>query len=86
MPFPFPFNNPEIKDFYKLANGYQIPIPDRKYITHGPLYDQDGSTIIIPKVRLFFLDRKGVRIVLTLILLTSATVALCTNLFGLGSK
>ena len=80
MPFQFPFNNPEIRGIYKITNGYRIPISDRKFLTHGPLYHQDGETILIPESRTFLLDKRWFRILLTIIILTSAVLSIYSKL------
>lgn len=45
----FPFDTMTIRGHFKLKDNWNINIEDRKYLKDGPLYADDGHTIIVPE-------------------------------------
>lgn len=44
---PFPFASMPVAGVFSLDKDWKIPISDRRYLKHGPLYAADGRTIIV---------------------------------------
>lgn len=46
--FSFPFDSMPIRGSFKLNNSWTIPAKDLKTLKDGPLFAEDGTTIIVP--------------------------------------
>ncbi|MDM9631607.1 hypothetical protein [Robiginitalea aurantiaca] len=85
-PFPFATGNNIARGLYILDNGWNIPIEDRKYLTNGPLYAEDRSTVIVseedqPTVNaherdIHWYERAWVKILMVILTFLGAAVAI----------